>query len=91
MFAPLDGVAEDPATGSAAAALGAFLVDSNEGDEEKDGVVKVRVEQGVEMGRRSVIGVEVRKEGGVVREVFVAGECVAVMRGTVEDLGELLQ
>ena len=61
MFAPLDNVTEDPATGSASAALGAFLV-PREG--EGEATVRATVEQGVEMGRRSVIELEVRKGGG---------------------------
>ncbi|KAK0639934.1 phenazine biosynthesis protein PhzF family [Cercophora newfieldiana] len=81
MFAPLDHVPEDPATGSASAGLGAFLV---AGLEEKDATVGATIEQGVEMGRRSVIGLEVRKEGGEVKDVLVTGSCVKVMSGSME-------
>ena len=81
MFAPLDDVMEDPATGSASAALGALLVKEME---EGDITIEMEVEQGVEMGRRSVIGLEVRKVGGEVRDVFVTGKCVRVMEGRVE-------
>ncbi|KAK4194712.1 PhzF family phenazine biosynthesis isomerase [Triangularia verruculosa] len=81
MFAPLDDVTEDPATGSASAALGAFLVS---GLEEQNVTVQATIEQGVEMGTRSVIRLEVRKEEGEVKDVFVTGCCVRVMKGTVE-------
>ena len=52
MFAPLDNIPEDPATGSAAAALGAFL-------HAREGRGAVTIEQGVEMGRPSRIEVTV--------------------------------
>ncbi len=81
MFAPLDNVTEDPATGSASAALSAYLVSL---EPEPDMLITLTIEQGVEMGRRSVISVEVVKTGGVVTDVTVAGECVEVMRGEIE-------
>jgi trans-2,3-dihydro-3-hydroxyanthranilate isomerase len=71
MFAPLNNIPEDPATGSAAAALAAFLA-RLEGSESADLVI----EQGVEMGRPSRLDLSVR--GGDVR---VGGPCVPVMRG----------
>lgn len=69
MFAPLSGVAEDPATGSAAAALGALLASL-------DVTRRLRVAQGHHMGRPSTIDVEVRADG-----VWIAGNAVAVMAG----------
>ncbi|ENN87332.1 phenazine biosynthesis protein [Rhizobium freirei PRF 81] len=80
MFAPLDNVTEDPATGSASAALGAYLTSLLPA---QDAEVKIAIEQGVEMGRRSVIGVEVRKTAGVVNEVLLSGSSVHVMRGEI--------
>ncbi|WP_104664522.1 PhzF family phenazine biosynthesis protein [Ensifer adhaerens] len=81
MFAPLDNVNEDPATGSASAALSAYLVSliPEEGID-----VEITIEQGVEMGRRSLIGASVRKQGGVVRKVSLSGHCVSAMRGLVD-------
>ena len=73
MFAPLDNIPEDPATGSAAAALGAFL-------HVREGRGAVTIEQGVEMGRPSRIEVAVDAEG----IASVAGPCVEVMRGEIE-------
>ncbi|EAQ13669.1 trans-2,3-dihydro-3-hydroxyanthranilate isomerase [Maritimibacter alkaliphilus HTCC2654] len=70
MFAPLDNVPEDPATGSAAAALGALLC------REAGGPVSLTIHQGEDMGRPSVIGVEA--EPG---RVTVSGRAIRVMEG----------
>jgi trans-2,3-dihydro-3-hydroxyanthranilate isomerase len=78
MFAPLDNVLEDPATGSASAALAAYRVALMP---EEDADVTLEVEQGVDMGRPSQIRVQVHKAGGVVEQVVVGGDCVEVMRG----------
>ncbi|MFT4180323.1 MAG: PhzF family phenazine biosynthesis protein [Rhizobium sp.] len=80
MFAPLDNVLEDPATGSASAALGAYLTSLLPA---ADAEIRMTIEQGVEMGRRSLIGLDVRKSAGSVTDVFVSGDCVGVMRGEV--------
>ncbi|MGR9464814.1 PhzF family phenazine biosynthesis protein [Rhizobium leguminosarum] len=80
MFAPLDNVAEDPATGSASAALGAYLVSLAP---KTDMNARITIEQGVEMGRRSVITLDVAKSGGIVTDVVISGGCVSVMRGEI--------
>lgn len=80
MFAPLDNVPEDPATGSASAALGAYLTSLLPAADAK---VEITIEQGVEMGRRSLIGLDIRKSGGIVTDAFLSGQCVSVMRGEV--------
>ncbi|OAV53591.1 PhzF family phenazine biosynthesis protein [Rhizobium sp. WYCCWR10014] len=80
MFAPLDNVPEDPATGSASAALGAYLVSLAP---DADMNVRITIEQGVEMGRRSVITLDVLKSGGIVTDVVISGGCVSVMRGEI--------
>jgi trans-2,3-dihydro-3-hydroxyanthranilate isomerase len=81
MFAPLGGVLEDPATGSAAAALAALLT-SMAPTENAD--LHYEIDQGVEMGRPSQIiaGAMKTAEGPVL--ATVAGSCVNVMRGMVE-------
>lgn len=81
MFAPLGGVLEDPATGSANAALAALLTSLAPGE---NADLHYEIEQGVEMGRPSQIIAGARKtaEGPVL--ATVAGDCVQVMRGTVE-------
>ena len=80
MFAPLDNVTEDPATGSASAALGAYRTSLLPA---QDAEVKIAIEQGVEMGRRSTIGVDVRKSAGTVNEVLLSGSSICVMRGEI--------
>ena len=75
MFAPLDGIPEDPATGSAAAALAAYLG-------RLDGAsASFEISQGVDMGRPSRISAEVTVENGAPRAVAIAGEAVKVMEG----------
>jgi trans-2,3-dihydro-3-hydroxyanthranilate isomerase len=83
MFAPLDSVPEDPATGSANAALGALLAAC---DPAPDGRHSWRIAQGVEMGRPSLLEVTVTKRAGEVVETRVGGECVLVSEGEI-DLG----
>ncbi|KRB51698.1 PhzF family phenazine biosynthesis protein [Rhizobium sp. Root708] len=80
MFAPLDNVPEDPATGSASAALGAYLASL---EPEPNLRVSLTVEQGVEMGRRSIIGIDALKVDGVVTDVTISGSCAPVMRGEI--------
>jgi trans-2,3-dihydro-3-hydroxyanthranilate isomerase len=81
MFAPLAGVFEDPATGSAAAALAALLTSIAPGDNVD---LQYAIEQGVEMGRPSLIIAAGRKTGEGPVTASVAGSCVPVMRGTVQ-------
>jgi trans-2,3-dihydro-3-hydroxyanthranilate isomerase len=81
MFAPLGGMLEDPATGSANAALAALLTSLAPGENVD---LTYDIEQGIEMGRPSQIIGTARKtaEGPVL--ATVAGSCVPVMKGTVE-------
>ena len=81
MFAPLGGVLEDPATGSANAALAALLTSLAPGE---NADLSYEILQGVEMGRPSQIIASARKtaEGPVL--ATVEGNCVNVMRGAVE-------
>ncbi|KAK6336749.1 hypothetical protein TWF718_009540 [Orbilia javanica] len=81
-----DGDGEDPATGSAACALGSFLAIVKGGSGGgRVGEWEFEVTQGVEMGRRSEIGVRVLLEegGGGVRKVYLEGEAVKVMEGVL--------
>ncbi len=81
MFAPSIGILEDPATGSASGALGAYLV--------QKGVVDVApttdivVEQGYEIERPSQIFVRVESDDDIVKTVKVGGQCVMVVEGTL--------
>ncbi len=81
MFAPLDGVPEDPATGSANCALTAMLSSYQPA---RDGQFSWRIAQGVEMGRPSILNARTLKENGEVKGVWIAGHCVAVSRGEIE-------
>jgi trans-2,3-dihydro-3-hydroxyanthranilate isomerase len=81
MFAPLHGIPEDPATGSAAAALAGFL-GGRAGLAE--GWHRWRIHQGVEMGRPSLIQAAAHRVAGEVVEVRIGGSAVPVMEGTVE-------
>jgi trans-2,3-dihydro-3-hydroxyanthranilate isomerase len=80
MFAPLDGVSEDPATGSANAALAGLLGSL----EPADGRYTWRIAQGVEMGRPSLLEARVERRDGIVVGVWVGGSAVLVSRGTIE-------
>jgi len=79
MFAPRLGVAEDPATGSASGALGAYLV--KHGLVEAKPTARILVEQGYEMGRPSAIHVEVDADESGPKEVRVGGQAVEVAEG----------
>jgi trans-2,3-dihydro-3-hydroxyanthranilate isomerase len=81
MFAPFDNVIEDPATGSASAALGAFMTTLTHGSAVAAEERHLLVEQGVEMGRRSLIRLAVRTSNGVFDHVEITGSSMLVMRG----------
>jgi trans-2,3-dihydro-3-hydroxyanthranilate isomerase len=81
MFAPLDGVPEDPATGSANVALAGLLAKLRP---EPDLNFELRIVQGVEMGRPSRLEASAEKRGGRVMQTRIGGRCVPVMRGTIE-------
>jgi len=81
MFAPMDGIPEDAATGSANCALAALLGHTNE---KSDGEFRFRIAQGVEMGRPSVLEARAEKRDGVVVAAWIGGSCVAVGEGVIE-------
>jgi|SRR5579864_3006677 len=81
MFAPLHGVPEDPATGSANVALAGLLASLRP---EPDLSLRLRIAQGVEMGRPSLMEAAADKRGDRVVETRIGGRCVAVMQGTLE-------
>lgn len=83
-FAPADNIAEDPATGSACGALGAYLVyHDGLSVEPDDGRVKFVIEQGDFMHRPSRISLNVKGSKGTIEEVKVGGPSVLVAKGTV--------
>ncbi|UCH64469.1 MAG: PhzF family phenazine biosynthesis protein [Ignavibacterium sp.] len=79
MFAPSFGIVEDPATGSAHGPLGAYLVKYGLSDGKR-----FASEQGFEMGRPSIINVEVKHDGGKIQNVKVGGKCVAMGKGILQ-------
>jgi trans-2,3-dihydro-3-hydroxyanthranilate isomerase len=81
MFAPLHGVPEDPATGSANVALAGLLASLRP---ELDLSLHLRISQGIEMGRPSLLRASAEKRGGRVVETRIGGRCVAVMAGMIE-------
>jgi trans-2,3-dihydro-3-hydroxyanthranilate isomerase len=81
VFAPLDGVPEDPATGSANCAIAGIL---SHYDEAPNGRYKWRIAQGVEMGRPSTLIAEAVKENGKVVKTTISGSCVMVAEGHIE-------
>jgi trans-2,3-dihydro-3-hydroxyanthranilate isomerase len=84
MFAPGDNIAEDPATGSAAGALGAYLVHHGAANvEPRDGKVRFVIEQGDFIHRSSRINLEIAGKLGAIDEVRVGGPSVIVAHGEV--------
>ena len=81
VFAPLDGVAEDPATGSANCALAALLSHYRS---ERDGEFSWCVFQGIELGRPSALRIRARKENGCVVASWVGGTCVMISEGWID-------
>jgi trans-2,3-dihydro-3-hydroxyanthranilate isomerase len=80
MFAPGLGVGEDPATGSACAALAGFLAFRSE---QRSGILRWKVDQGVEMGRPSRLDLEVDLQNGQVKAIRVGGSTVLVSTGVL--------
>jgi PhzF family phenazine biosynthesis protein len=77
-FAPLLGVPEDPATGSAAGALGALRVYRGAAPG------RVTIAQGAEVGRPSTIAVEVGGAPGSPGDVRVGGHAVLVLEAVLD-------
>lgn len=82
MFAPAEGIPEDPATGAAAAAFAGWL---GHHDPMQDGTFRKIIAQGIEMGRPSRIEIEVDKQAGVVTAVRVTGSAVLISEGQITE------
>ncbi len=80
MFAPSVGVPEDPATGSAAAALPGVL---HRFDQLPEGLSEFLIEQGIEMGRPSEIKLEIEVEARELKRIRIGGFACLVARGTL--------
>ncbi|GAC1552904.1 MAG: PhzF family phenazine biosynthesis protein [Beijerinckiaceae bacterium] len=81
MFAPNFGVAEDPATGSAAAA---FAGVATEFEAPEDGMHAITIEQGFEMGRPSLIHLTIEIAAGQLVAGEIGGSAVIVSQGTID-------
>jgi len=81
MFAPAVGIAEDPATGSAAVCLAAAI---HRFDKPADGLRRCVIEQGYEMGRPSLIELALDIRRGELASARIGGHAVRVMSGVIE-------
>lgn len=80
MFAPEIGIVEDPATGGAAAAFAGVIARF---EDLPDGWHTLPILQGAEMGRPSLIGLEVQIENGALAGARIAGKAVKVNEGVL--------
>jgi trans-2,3-dihydro-3-hydroxyanthranilate isomerase len=81
MFSFRGGFSEDPATGSAAAAfaeLAAQALSLGNGEH------RLAIEQGYEMGRPSVMELQLTLQGGKLASASIGGPAVVVTEGTIE-------
>ena len=78
VFAPLSGIVEDAATGSACGALGALLASQNS---DRNNKYNYKIHQGEMIGRPSLINVSILKEKDQIRRTYISGECVLVSKG----------
>jgi trans-2,3-dihydro-3-hydroxyanthranilate isomerase len=79
LFTPTSSVVEDPATGSAAGALGGYLARILKFPMK----LHLTIEQGIEIHRPSLISVDVNSERGTIEGVAVSGKVVAVGEGMI--------
>jgi len=80
VFVPGLGANENPATGSAAVAFAAVALAF---EKPEDGEHSLQIEQGIAMGRPSLITVSMAVEGGALTQVSVGGASVIVGEGTL--------
>jgi trans-2,3-dihydro-3-hydroxyanthranilate isomerase len=81
MFAPLYGVPEDPATGSANITLIGLLAHD---DKRADLTLAKTIGQGFDMGRPSILEASAEKKAGKVTATYIGGKCVPMLKGTIE-------
>ena len=81
MFAPLYGVPEDPATGSANVTLIGLLAHR---DPRPTSRCAKTIGQGFDMGRPSVLEATAEKKAGKVVATYIGGRCVPMLSGTIE-------
>ncbi len=81
MFAPLFGVPEDPATGSANVTLIGLLAHL---DKRADLTLSKTIGQGFDMGRPSVLEAMAEKKAGKVTATYIGGRCVPMLSGETD-------
>ena len=81
-FAPAAGVDEDPVTGTANGALGAYLV-KNRLVPLTSGEVKMTFEQGNRFKRKGILTIQISHRDGIISKVWVGGEAVTMLEGTI--------
>ncbi len=81
MFAPANGIPEDPATGSAVAAFAGLHVTHRR---PADGEHRLAIEQGYEMGRPSLMNLTLAMVRGALTAASIGGDAVVVTEGMIE-------
>jgi trans-2,3-dihydro-3-hydroxyanthranilate isomerase len=81
MFAPLYGVPEDPATGSANVVLIGLLAHFRP---EPNLTLSMTIGQGFDMGRPSILEGTAEKKAGQVLATYIGGRCVPMLKGTID-------
>jgi trans-2,3-dihydro-3-hydroxyanthranilate isomerase len=81
MFSPDMGISEDPATGSAVAALSGAI---HHFDALPDGHHPMMIEQGLEMGRPSHIHLHIDVKDGSVSRARIGGQAVRLATGMLD-------
>lgn len=88
MYAPALGIAEDPATGAAAASIvGAAAMARKNGERE----FQLDIVQGVAMGRPSLLSASARFDNGTLASIEVGGSCVLAAEGQIDVPDHLLE
>ena len=82
-FCPAAGLPEDPVTGTASSAVGAYLARLGRLTAEAEGIARFRTEQGYVMGRPGNVDVQISTAAGKVTGVSVSGTAVLVGQGTL--------
>ena len=80
MFAPALGISEDPATGSAAAALAGYI---SKYLEKQDGEFSYVIEQGFEINRPSIIEMTFSQKNSKIESVKIKGNAVIFSEGKI--------
>jgi trans-2,3-dihydro-3-hydroxyanthranilate isomerase len=81
MFAPGNGIPEDPATGSAVAAFAGLHAAHRR---PKDGEHRLAIEQGYEMGRPSLMNLSLTVANGALTGASIGGQAIVVTEGMIE-------